>query len=50
MNDGLVLAELAHELLDAVLVEKRLLLRRLATSSVSVISRPGFRNASSRNG
>ena len=30
MNDRLVLAELPHEFLDAVLVEKRLLLRRLA--------------------
>ena len=48
MNDLLVLAELLNEFLDAVLVEKRFLLRWSTRSSVRVISSPGFRNASSR--
>ena len=48
MSDLLVLAELLDEFLDAVLVEETSPSCRSPRSSVSMISRPGFRNASSR--
>src|SRR3712207_6178263 len=43
MDDGLVLAELAHELFDAVLVEEALLLRRLLPLVGKVDLEPGIK-------